>query len=449
MNYVNPRRLALRVLSRWGRGDALLDEILEAERQRHPLSPEDAALLHELVLGTVRWQRRLDAVLDRLARKGLASLPRPLLPVLRMAVYQMMFLSRVPRHAIVDEAVKETKRGHAPGLAGLVNAMLRAAPEEPGSLPLATTSTIERLGVAHSFPDFLVAQWLEELGEAETEELLASLNQRPGLWLRVNRERISVDDLRRHLSERGVETQPEPLHPAALRLPAGTRVFELPGYAEGWFVIQDPAAMLVGELCAAPAGGVVLDACAAPGGKTLQLAEQTGPQGRVFALEPAYARLARLRENVARAGDARVVIIEADARRMPPSVPEVVDLALVDAPCSGLGTLRRRVDLRWRLSPEDIPRLAALAGEILDSVAEKVRPGGALVYATCTLTHEENEDVVQRFLSRHRAFTRRTVRPYLPAAAQGFVNATGDLVVWPHRSGTDGAYAARLERTQG
>ncbi len=447
MKHANPRRLAARILSQMGRGDALLDELLAAERQRHELSPEDSSLLHELVLGTARWQRRLDAVIDRLARKGIASLPRPILPILRVAVYQMLFLSRIPRHAIVHEAVKDAKRSHAPGLAGLVNAMLRAAPDDLSALPIAAASPIERLGITHSFPDFLVHRWLEELGENETEALLARLNERPTLTLRVHRERTPVEDYRRRLEEAGIAAEPEPLHPAALRLASGVKVEQLPGYAEGLFSIQDPGAMLAAELCAAPSGGIALDACAAPGGKTLQLAEQVGPAGRVYALDRSYARLALLRENLRRGGDARVAVVEADALNLPESIPEAVDVALVDAPCSGLGTLARRADLRWRLAPEDIPRLAQQAIEILASVAERVRPGGTLVYSTCTLTREENTAVVERFLERGAgAWRRDDARPHLPPAAREFVNAAGELWLWPHRSGSDGAFAARLAR---
>lgn len=443
----DPRRLALRILAQAESGNVFVDELLDEALRKHALSRQDAALLHELTLGTVRHRRRLDHALDRLCRKGLDSLPAPLLPILRMALYQMMFLSRVPRHAIVDEAVKAAKQSRAAGLSGLANALLRAVPESPALLPVMADSPVQRMGIEHSFPDFLVERWLAELGEAETEALLAALNHHPELSIRVNLDRATPQEYFELLAVRKIAARPDPLCPTALRLPPGTRVRELPGYEEGLFSVQDSAAMLVGELCAAPAGGCVLDACAAPGGKTLQLAAQVGRQGRVYALDASYGRLARLRENMARAGAAQVEVRQGDARRLPPEIPAGLDLALADVPCSGLGTLRRRADLRWRLAPEDIPRLAGLAGEILAGLAERIRPGGVLVYATCTLTREENGAVVKAFLAtRPDAWQREDARRFLPAAAHVHVNPAGELVIWPHRADCDGAFAARLRR---
>ena len=248
------------------------------------------------------------------------------------------------------------------------------------------------------------------------------------------------------LTARGIDVTADLLHPAVLRLPPRTRIETLPGYEEGLFTVQDTAATLVGQLAFPLPGPRVLDACAAPGGKATHLAELVASGGRVYAVDRSYARLTRLRENVKRTA-ASIEIIEGDVCGELPGVPETVDFALADVPCSGLGTLRRKPDLRWRLTPGEIPRLADQALELLEATARRVRPGGALVYSTCTLTPEENSGVVDRFLARHGdAWEREDARAHLPAPAHRLVNEAGELFVWPHRFQTDGAFAVRLGR---
>jgi 16S rRNA (cytosine967-C5)-methyltransferase len=438
------RNIALEILNGKDGPDTYADELLEATLDSGRLKAADAGLLHELVNGVLRQRGWLDYCLDHLCDKGIASLPIPIVNVMRLGLYQLLFLDRVPDHAIVDEAVKQAKESGAPGLSGLVNAILRHAKKKLERLEVPENPLFKSLAIRHSYPEFLVQRWLEELGEQETVALLESGNQRPSLILRVNKQKTDAGKLRKILADAGVESKVEKLCPDALRVASGAKVRQLPGYDEGLFAVQDTAAILVGMLCDAQPGDVIIDACAAPGGKSAHLAEDIGNEGKLYAVDKSRDKLGRLKENIKRMDLKNVKIMHGDSRRSMPGMPPVFDMALIDAPCSGLGVLRRRVDLRWRLKEEDIIRLASLSRQILAAISRKVRPGGALVFSTCTLTPEENRTVVERFLLENRQWKRVDARKHLPVAAHGLVNRAGALQIWPHRSETDGAYAVRF-----
>jgi 16S rRNA (cytosine967-C5)-methyltransferase len=395
------------------------------------LKEEDRRLAHELAAGVLRQRTDLDARLQPLVHRGWSSVTPELRDVLRLGAYQLSALDRIPPHAAVSTTVDLARIALGEKAARFANAILRgmggrAAPPPIGTDPAA------HLADRYSHPEWLVRRWIAAFGQQETEQLLAWDNRRPPLMLQPARE--SLDALQRRLWEHGIGAKRAPFD-AGLLLDS-TRPAELPGYADGAFVVQDGAQALVCRFAAVPPGGTVYDACAAPGGKAIAL----GRTARLVCageLKPERAR--RLAENLRRAGSGREIAIIASAAHPP---VRSVDLVLLDAPCLGTGTLARHPDARWRVNVEALARLADQQRELLDAVGPAVRRGGWLVYATCSLEPEENEAQVTAFLERHPDF-RRDPGDAVPAE---LLTPVGDLLLLPHRHAVDGAYAARLRR---
>jgi 16S rRNA (cytosine967-C5)-methyltransferase len=421
------RRAALEVLRDVGRGrplDAALAETLRA------LPDQDRRLAHELAAGVLRGRSGLDRQLAPLVPRGLARVDPAVRDVLRLGAYQLTSLDRVPPHAAVGTSVELARETAGARAAGFVNAVLRRL----GDAARDTTPTAERGSLAerYSHPSWLVRRWETRFGHEATERLLQWNNTRPRLVLQP--ARASMDHTAAALRAAGVAAEPAPYH-AGVVVDA-SRPDRLPGYAGGDFTVQDPAQSLVARYASVPAGAVVYDACAAPGGKTIGLARAGA---RVIAADLHPTRLRRLRENLARAGSGRESALVADAEH-PPVRP--VDAVLLDAPCLGTGTFARHPDARWRVTLAALAALAARQAALLGAVADRVRPGGLLIYATCSLEPEENVDQVEGFLGDHPEFTRDPPTDF-PVA---LLSAVGDLMTLPQRDGMDGAYAARMRR---
>jgi 16S rRNA (cytosine967-C5)-methyltransferase len=425
---LSARLAAYRVLRAVQDGRALEQALSVAFRG---LEEADRRLAHELAAGVLRQRSDLDARLQPLVHRGWSSVTPELRDVLRLGAYQLTALDRIPPHAAVSTTVELARTALGEQAARFANAILRGMGGRAAPPPSATEPAAH-LADRYSHPEWLVRRWIARFGLEETEQLLAWDNRRPPLVLQPARE--SIAGLQRSLWEHGVGAKRAPFD-AGLLLDS-TRPAELPGYAEGAFIVQDGAQALVCRFAAVPPGGTVYDACAAPGGKAITL----GHSARLVCageLKPERAR--RLAENLRRAGSGREIAIIASAAN-PPVRP--VDLVLLDAPCLGTGTLARHPDARWRVSVEALSRLAAQQRELLDAVGPAVRRGGWLVYATCSLEPEENETQVNAFLERYPQFHRdpgNTVPPELLTPA-------GDLLLLPSRHGLDGAYAARLQR---
>lgn len=398
------------------------------------LAPDDRRLAHEIAAGVLRGRTALDAALTPLVRAAWDTVQADLQDILRIGAYQLLHL-RVPDYAAVQNTVELAKREMGPKPAGLVNAVLRRlggtaggrAGGRYGGKEIAERATAlppyrptpADLATQYSHPEWLVARWLEEFGPERTEKLLIHNNTPPAVTLRPIR--WTPERLADELARAGVAAGPVPLGPGcAVR---GVRIEELPGYTDGAFIVQDPAQARVLEHAATLPGARVWDACAAPGGKSAVLARTAS----VTASDRSVDRLGRLRDTLRRAAPT-VPVLVADARQ-PPFGP-VFDVVLVDAPCSATGSLAKHPDARWRLAPDDVERLARLQASILDAASETVRPGGRLVYITCSLEREENEAQVDAFLGRHADWARDTP----------------DLRIFPADAGTDGAFAARLVR---
>ncbi|CAN5121961.1 16S rRNA (cytosine(967)-C(5))-methyltransferase RsmB [soil metagenome] len=439
------RRRALEVLR-----DVRGGERAEASfaRRAAELDSRQRAFLMELAYGAIRWRRRLDYHLADLLEGDLERLPPDVLSILELGAYQLLFMDRVPVWSAVDESVRLARGalpGHTAGWAsGLVNGVLRNLVRRRESLPLPDPSDpVLYLSIRHSHPEWMVARWLARFGAETTAALLVHNNEPPGLHLAVNGRRATPGAVLEAILAAGHEASLHPLKTDAIVVGPGARPEELPGWSEGHFWVQDAAAQWVvqvaGHPCEAdvPSRGRFLDACAAPGGKLCGLLARGG---HALATDSDPARLARVRQNCERLGFAERWIAAADARALPTA--ERFPLVLADVPCTGTGVLRRRVDARWRRRPGDVAAFAELQREILDRLAEHVLPGGSLVYATCSLEPEENEDVVAAFLASSSAFRRDPVAEQVPAGLRDGPY----LATRPWTGDHDGMFAARLVR---
>ena len=424
---------------------AFADLALEAELSRRRLEPRDAALATELVYGTLRWQRYLDWILAPHSRRRLEALEPRVLAILRMTAYQLAFLDRVPAFAAVNDAVTLARRGARPGVGAFVNAVLRSfTRRDPRERePRLPADPVEALAVRNAFPTWLAARWVARWGAGEAEALMRAMNERAPLTLRANTRRTTREALAARLAaEHGVKTRPATYAPEGLVVvdPAGAPAAWRP-FAEGHCVVQDEASMLVARLLAPAPGETVADVCAAPGTKTTHLAQLMDDRGRVLAFDPQPARLGLVREAAARLGLTIVRTLDGPAEVLAPRFPAACDAVLVDAPCSNLGVLRRNPEVKWRRLPADLPAAAERQRAILAAAARMVKPGGRLVYATCSLEPEENEEVARDFLAAHGDFE---VAP--PATFALPLEPDGRLRCLPHRHGTDGFTAVRFRR---
>lgn len=433
MSVTPARRAALETLRAIRQG-RLADRVLARAQER--LAPRDRAWLQELVYGTLRLRGRLDHILDRLVQRGLASLEPDVLDILRLGAYQLLEMRSVPAYAAVSQMVELAKSAGGRGAGALVNGVLHALIRRGGRIefPDYGRDPVGYLSTWGSHPRWLVERWVERYGADGARALVEANNTRPELYLRPIG--IAVTEAAARLESVGIRTEPVPFAPDALRVvPPATAQEALAAVPA---VVQDPAAGLVVRYAAVPTGARVADLCAAPGGKALGLAERAG---YVAAADVSFERLERVRENAERIGSLRIGLVVADARW--PAV-RTADAVLLDVPCTGTGTFRRHPDGRWRVTPVDLPPLVALQREILDAAAPLVRPGGYLIYSTCSLEPEENEAQVEAFLDRHPDFA--PAPPPAGVVAPELLDEAGRLVVLPQALGVDGAFAARLRR---
>ncbi|HHW13780.1 MAG TPA: 16S rRNA (cytosine(967)-C(5))-methyltransferase RsmB [Firmicutes bacterium] len=427
--------------------------------ERAVLSPAERGLATELVYGVCRRRLTLDWVLGQLTREPVERMQAWVRNLLRLSLYQLLYLSRIRPEAACDEAVEIAKRRGHRGIAGLVNAVLRAYLRRQAEVtwPDPERERVRWLAVRESHPAWLVERWVVRLGPDEAAALLAADNLPPPVSLRVNRRRTSREEVLAALAARGIRAEASHWAPEGVVLrSAGGAVERLPEVAEGLTQVQDEASMLIAHLVGPRPGERILDAASAPGGKTTHLAELMGDHGEVRALDVHPAKLGLVEANAARLGLSCIRTQVANALELEGTegFRAAFDRVLLDAPCTGLGVLRRRPDARWRKAPEDVEALGEQQRRMLASVAAAVRPGGRLVYSTCSTEAEEGEQVVEDFLARQggrfRLLPAREVLKAagVPAAEEGSAFPGPYLRLWPHRHGTDGFFAACLERLE-
>jgi 16S rRNA (cytosine967-C5)-methyltransferase len=434
------RELALDALLRVEEG-AYLDARVGETLAHNALAPRDAALFTRLAYGVVAWQARLDWSLAAWVDRGLAALDPPVRAALRLGLYQLHALDRVPPHAAVDATVRAARRAAGRGAAGLVNAVLRRASREgERPLPPRGDDPATRLAIEWSHPPWLVRRWLAELGEDRTVRRLAADNEAAPTVLRVDLGSITRDEAVARLRAAGLAASPSRYARTGVEL--GAPLSALGDTASPLLTPQGEASQLVVELLAPSPGERLLDACAAPGGKAMAIAERLAGGGGVIAADRSLAGVRRIRTRARGRPGPAVAVADGTA---PPWRERTFDGALVDAPCSGLGTLRSHPEIRWRRQPEDLARSASLQSALLARTAACVRRGGRLVYSTCTLTAEENEGVVTGFLRDHPEWRCSDARAHLADEAARLIDATGALHTAPETDGLDGFYAVRLE----
>jgi 16S rRNA (cytosine967-C5)-methyltransferase len=443
----NPRQLAFIALKEVHKG-AYADVALDRVLQKFKLPDNDRRLMTELVYGSVRRQRTLDTLIDQIATKKAQQQPPDLRTILHLGFYQLRYQQRIPASAAVNTTVELAKENAFSGLTGFVNGLLRQylrlAETSPDPLKL-PENAVERLGILYSFPDWIIEAWLEQLGFEETEKLCEWMNQTPTIDLRVNILRSSLEEVESAFNSAGVLVSRIPHLPQALRLIGNAGAIQnLPGFREGWWTVQDSSAQLVGHLLDPKPGDVVIDVCAAPGGKTTHIAELMGDRGKVWACDKTASRLRKLKENAQRLNLQSIEICTADSRNLP-QFYQTADRVLLDAPCSGLGTMHRHADARWRQTPESVRELSQLQFGLLSHTSNFVKLGGLLVYATCTLHPTENEEVISRFLADSPDWQIEPPRQESPYST--YSTPSGCLKVWPHQQNMDGFFMVRLRKT--
>jgi 16S rRNA (cytosine967-C5)-methyltransferase len=412
-----------------------------------PLSSDDRALLHELVNGVLRHRLFLDWALQQVAHQTPYTRQAVLKQILRLGAYQLLWLKRVPDYAAVDQSVELAKARLGAQSAPLVNALLRnlIIRRHEWTLPDLLQQPLEHISINYSYPPWLVRRWLKRYGSQRTIALCRANNEPAPLTIRVNRLSISVADYQRILQEKAIVSTRCAYAPLGLHVEHGGPVTGLPGYASGWFYVQDEASQLVPLLLAPKPGETVLDACAAPGGKATEIAELMDNRGTVIAVDRSPERLAVVEANSRRLGVNIVRTVAADAtKRLPMAEPAQVDRILVDAPCSGLGVLRRHPEGKWIKDARSVHDSARTALSILSNVAPLLKPCGVLVYSTCSTEPEENQAVVEAFLEHHRNFRLEDPRPLLPEAAATLIIDRGYLSTVLKGGQMDGFFAARL-----
>jgi 16S rRNA (cytosine967-C5)-methyltransferase len=438
----NPREAALRILHAVDTRSAFSDRLLDGAHARGGPDERDAALMHELVKGSLRWRGRLDYVLDRRIHIGLSQVQPWVRNVLRLGAYQLLFLDRIPVHAAVDESVKLAHKYGHPGTAGLVNSVLRRLIEEKDALEIPEGDDAASLSVWGSHPEWIVERWLARFGPEATRALLESNNRAIPVGLRVNALRGTREQLIEKLAAEGVTAVPGRLADDMVWLEGSHAPGALAAFKSGWCTAQDESECLVGRLVAPEKYDRILDLCATPGGKCTHLAERIGDEGEVWALDRAEARVASLEATIKRLGMQCIHVVHGDGRNYPFPMP--FDRVLVDAPCSGLGVLGRRADARWRKGLEGLREMAPIQTELLQAAGARARPGGVLVYSVCSFEPEETTEIIDRFLRANRSYVLESAAPFLPAEV---VDEHGFMRVLPHVHGCDGAFAARLRKT--
>ena len=443
-----PRELALDILVKVDQRMSHADVLLDSTLKQANLEQRDRALLTEMVYGTLRWRGRIDWIAERFLSQPLSKMKPRLRNILRVTLYQLLFLSKVPEYAAVNEGVVLAKRWGGQRGGALVNAVLRRILREKESIPFpsAEEDQAKHLAVMWSHPEWLVRLWQDYLPGEDIAGLLAANNREAFVTLRVNSMRTDRDALLKKLHAEGVSAVPCQWSPQGIRVCAPSTVERLPGFREGLFQVQGEASQMVGFLLDPQPHEIVLDACAAPGGKTTHLAELMTDQGEVVATDVSDRGLEKIRENAQRLDLASIRVFHVDVTPgLPPSCPQTYDRILVDAPCSGLGTLRSHPEAKWQRKTPDIKRLAELQSRILQSVVRYLKLGGILVYATCTLTMNENEGLVKEFLQREKGLILEDAGSVLPGDARSMTRGKF-LLALPHKHDTDGFFAARMRR---
>jgi len=440
-----PRHIAIEILNRVEEQDAFAEPLLDATLSRAgQMNIHDRSMITYIVYGTLRMRGRLDWIIAHFYKGDFLSMDSSLKNILRTGLYQLFFTDRIPDFAVVDEAVDITKKMHPAG-SGLVNALLRNAIRKKDGIayPVMEKEPAHHIAVLHSHPLWMVKKWIQAFGVEETALLCKANNEIPPLTMRVNTLKTTRKKLIDEFSRQGIDVRtsvfsPDGLIVSHLAIPVRETAF----YGAGQIQVQDEASQMISRLVDPKPGEHILDVCAGTGGKSTHLAAVMNNSGRITALDIGEKKIAALKNNAAALGVTNIATQIGDAREMPgESFYGSFDRILVDAPCTGLGTLRRNPEIKWRTTEEDPRKFSTLQKTILASAAQYLKKGGYLIYSTCTITPEENEGVIEDFIAHHANFI--CVQP--PGTINSFlVDDDGYFRTYPHKHGTDGFFGAVL-----
>jgi len=438
--YVGVRGLAVKILNRIERTDAYLERLLDNEMKNAELIGPDKALLYEIVHGVIRWMGRLDWILNGFYKGTFSKAIPNLKNGLRVALYQILFLDRVPDHAAVNEAVEFVKKLQGPKPAGLTNAVLRNIIRSKDSIryPDPSEDPVGYLSAYYSHPSWMVKRYLERFGMEETEELLLANNEKPYLTLRLNAHRVEAEEFKSLLKSVHLRYHIGAYLPEFFKLLNLTNITAWEYFVRGYFNIQDESAGLACRQLEVSDGMRVLDLCAAPGGKTAYMASLMHDKGKIIAIDRFDSRLKILRKNMQRLGIQSVQTIETDALDFE---DKPYDRVLADVPCMGSGTLSKKPDIKWKKDIFDLRTINELQYNLLCKAGELVKPGGFVVYSTCSIEPEENFIIVEKFLSEHSDFQLVSAKGNFP---DEIIDEHGCIQTLPHKHKMDGAFSAKL-----
>ncbi len=441
--YQGPRGTAIKILNRIERTDAYLDKLLDIEMHRKDILDSDKRLLNEIVHGVIRWKNRLDWIINGIYHGNYHKIEINLKNALRVATYQIVFLQRIPNHAAVDEAVEFIKRLNGEKAANLVNAVLRTIVRNLDSIkyPEKETDEIHYLSVFYSHPSWMVKRWLVRFGYDETEKLLTINNQNPEVTIRINKLLCEPVKFLSVLDEGSIRYQGSKYLDYYLQINDLTALIETNLFHKGYFSIQDESAAQPTLLLNPQAGERVIDMCAAPGGKTTHIAELMKNEGDILAVDMYDYKLDLIKKSCERLG---IDIVKCKVSNASELEVEPADKILADVPCSGLGVIRKKPDIKWRKDFSDITRLIGYQKSILENAAKLTKPGGVVVYSTCSTEPEENMLIIDEFLKSHPEFSIDDAKKYVNHV---LVNNFGCVETFPHKHHMDGTFAVRLVKS--
>lgn len=439
----NPRQLALKVLVDINKKDAYSN--IELNKIGKGLDPRDENLIRELVYGVIENRLYLDHVITKASKIRLKKLHPHILDIVRMGLYQIIFMDRIPDSAAVNESVKLAKKYGHRGSVGYVNGILRAIIRDKDRFThIDKEDMVSYISIKYSHPEWMVKRWIGEFGLDFTESLCKANNERPLLNIRVNSLKISRQDLKARLEEKGMTLKEGQYARDCLIIQEAQNITGLQEFKEGLFTIQNESSMLVGQIMDPREGSTLLDVCSAPGGKATHMAQIMGNKGLVISRDIYQHKLSLIRENSKRLGIDTLKVENHDALERDEELVGKVDYLLIDAPCSGLGLIRRKPEIKWQRREEDIAALSRLQYDIISNVKDYIRLGGNLVYSTCTIEKDENINLIKRFLEENPNFKLVSLENSLDHKDKLANLKDGYLELYPHIHGTDGFFIAKM-----
>jgi 16S rRNA (cytosine967-C5)-methyltransferase len=439
------RGIAVKILNRVDRTDAYLDKLLEIEIKNSELSGPDKSLLFEIVHGVMRWLGRIDWILNGFYKGQFSKCIPNIKNALRVALYQILFLDKVPDYAAVNEAVEFVKKLQGQKPADLTNAVLRNIIRTKNAInyPNRDEDIVNYFSAYYSHPSWMVKRWVARYGNEFTEQLLIADNNKPYLAIRVNNLKSNIEELKSLLDKVELRYSQGKYVNEFLKLATLTNIADWEYFAKGYFTVQDESTGIPCKLLDVHPGMRVLDLCAAPGGKTAFLADMMKNEGEIVAIDRYESRLKILSKNLERLGVTNVKTIAIEAEAYEPE--ELFDRVLIDAPCSGLGTLTKKPDIKWKRDLGDIRKIVNIQYELITKGASFVKPEGILVYSTCTIEPEENFEIVKKFLDEHENFRLLNAKDFV---GEELVDVNGCVQAYPHVHQIDGSFSAKIKRIQ-